>query len=62
MKFYPKYEILITYNDGMRTYLTHKDKMAWGKRTATKHYKDVLKHAPTWVDGDKITNIELRIA
>lgn len=59
MKHYPKYSIRITYSNGLRTYLSHKDRMAWGKRTADKHFKDVIERYPDWVDGDKIVRIEL---
>ena len=58
MKHYPKYSIRITYSNGLRTYLSHKNRMQWGKRTAHKHFKDVIEHSKQWVDGDKIVSIE----
>ena len=54
-----RFNIRISYSDGMRTYLSHKGRMEWAKSTAYKHYRDVINLSKHWVDGDKITSIEL---
>jgi hypothetical protein len=37
-----KYQIFIKYKNGQNSYLIHRDRMAWGIRTARKHLKDIV--------------------